>query len=332
MTFPVTLLNDLASNAVVADAVHLALQAGIFEHLQQPRQPAQVAATLDWQAEKTAHLLELLWSVGLLVREQEQYQTTAETRVFLCRQSERFMGDAWCFRLENFRRFGQQLATLMLQPLDAFTEQHEHDAAWADAARRQIAQEQQALTATRACEIAATLAQFHRPATLLDMGGGPGLVSVALAKRYPQLRGILNDLPLTAQVAQQNFVAAGIADRFSALSDLPDEMRFDVIWCSSFLYFVADPAQMLARFFRLLNPGGVLISVHGEIPSQPQLAAQVLPAHLPLMMRGKHVTHDGELSAQLCAAGFVLAEQRPGVDVFPLSPLTVHLAFRAAVS
>lgn len=331
MTFPVTLLNDLASKAVVADAVHLALQAGIFEHLQQPRQAAQVARTLDWQAEKTAHLLELLWSVGLLVREQDQYQTTAEARVFLCRQSERFMGDAWCFRLENFRRFGQQLATLMPQPLDAFTEQHEHDAAWAEAARRQIAQEQQALTATRACEIAATLAQFNRPATLLDMGGGPGLVSVALAQRYPHLRGILNDLPLTAQVAQQNFVAAGIDDRFSALSAIPDEMRFDVIWCSSFLYFVTEPDQMLARFFRLLNPGGVLISVHGEIPAQPQLAAQVLPAHLPLMMRGKHVTHEGELNAQLCAAGLSRVEPWQGNDVFPMSPLSVHLAFRAEV-
>ncbi|WP_437608816.1 class I SAM-dependent methyltransferase [Erwinia sp. V71] len=332
MTFPVTLLNELASSAVVADAVHLALQAGVFEHLQQPRQPQQVATTLDWQAEKTAHLLELLWSVGLLTREHGLYQTTTETRTFFCRDGGHFIGDAWCFRLENFRRFGQQLATILPQPSDVFSEQHEYDAAWADAARRQIAQEQQALTATRACEIAATLVQFDRPATLLDMGGGPGLVSIALAQRYPQLRGMLNDLPLTAQVAQQNFVAAGIADRFSAVSAIPDEQRFDVIWCSSFLYFVADPAQMLARFFRLLNPGGVLISVHGEVPAQPQRAAQMLPAHLPLMMRGKHVTHEGEMRARLDTAGFDRVEHMPGTCVFPMSPLSVHLAFRSGGS
>ncbi|MBM7341526.1 methyltransferase domain-containing protein [Pantoea coffeiphila] len=331
MTFPVRMIDRLAADSVLADSVQLALQNNLFDHLQNPLSARQLAEKLQWHADPTAHLLELLWSFQLLDRQQQQgesllYRTASAVIPYLCQQGERYMGDAWRYRLQALRGFGQQLTEMLKQPLPEYSEQLPHDAAWAAAAGGQIAQEQRALTADTACAIAATVTRFNHPARMLDMGGGPGLVSVALAQRYPQLTGVVQDLPLTAEVAQGNLVAAGVGDRFSAVSELADSDRFDIIWCSSFLHFVADPAQTLADLYRRLNPGGVLISAHARLGDDPQQVSRVLPFFLPLLMRGKHVFHHHQLTQMLTEAGFRVEDR--GEQPFPMAPLHIHCAWR----
>nr|WP_314420106.1 methyltransferase domain-containing protein [uncultured Erwinia sp.] len=330
MTFPISLIDRLAADSVLADSVQLALENHLFDHLQAPLNARQLATQLRWHADPTAHLLELLWSFQLLERQPLDgslyYRTAPAVRPYLCQQGERYMGDAWRYRLQALRGFGQQLTDMLSQPLPGYGDQLPHDAAWAAAAGGQIAQEQRALTADTACAIAATVAQFNRPARLLDMGGGPGLVSAALAQRYPQLTGVVQDLPLTAEVAQGHLVAAGVSDRFSAVSELAERDRFDIIWCSSFLHFVADPARTLAELYQRLNPGGVLISAHARLGDDPQQVNRVLPFFLPLLMRGKHVFHHDSLSQMLTDAGFRVEDR--GEQPFPMAPLHVHCAFR----
>lgn len=334
MTFPVTMIDRLAADSVLADSVQLALQHNLFDHLQISLNARQLAKQLQWHAEPTAHLLELLWSFQLLERQQREesiyYHTAPAVQPYLCQQGERYMGDAWRYRLQALRGFGQQLAEMLTQPLPEYSEQLPHDAAWAAAAAGQIAQEQRAMTTDTACAIAATVPQFNRPARMLDMGGGPGLVSAALAGRYPQLTGLVQDLPLTAEVAQGHLTAAGVHDRFSAVSELAENDRFDIIWCSSFLHFVADPARTLAELYQRLNPGGVLISAHARLGEDPQQVSRVMPFFLPLLMRGKHVFHHDSLAQMLSEAGFRVEDR--GEHPFPMAPLHVHCAFRGETS
>ena len=48
---------------------------------------------------------------------------------------------------------------------------------------------------------------------LADIGGGNGRAITAIPKKYPDMRGILFDLPGVAERARQNIQAAGVADR-----------------------------------------------------------------------------------------------------------------------
>lgn len=332
MTFPVTLIDRLAAESVLADSLHLALQHHLFDLLATPLSAEQLAEQLGWHADPTAHLLELLWSFRLLDRQPQgaslHYRSTSAVRPYFCQGGERYLGDAWCYRLQALRGFGQQLTDMLTRPLPEYSEQLPHDAAWAAAARGQIAQEQRALTADTACAIAATVAQFNRPARMLDMGGGPGLVSAALAQRFPQLTGVVQDLPLTAGVAQGHLHAAGVSDRFTAVSELAENDSFDIIWCSSFLHFVADPLQTLAGLYRRLKPGGVLISAHARLSDDPQQVSRVLPFFLPLLMRGKHVFHHDQMAQMLADVGFRVEDR--GEYAFPMAPLHIHCAFRGA--
>lgn len=315
---------------MLADCLQLALQHHLFDFLETPLSAKKLAEKVGWHAEPTAHLLELLWSFRLLDRQQEDeslhYNSSSAVRPYLCQSGERYRGDAWHYRLQALRGFGRELTGMLNQPLPQHNDQLPHDAAWAAAARGQIAQEQRALTADTACAIAATVEQFNRPARMLDMGGGPGLVSVALAQRFIQLTGVVQDLPLTAEVAMGHLHAAGVSDRFSAVSELAEDDCFDIIWCSSFLHFVDDPVQTLAKLYRRLKPGGVLISAHARLGHDPQQVSRVLPFFLPLLMRGKHVFHHGQMTQMLEAVGFRVEDR--GEYAFPMAPLHVHCAFR----
>lgn len=197
MSTVLNLIDRLAADSVLADSLDLALQQGLFDRLDRPLSASQLAREMAWHAEPVGHLLELFWSFDLLSRERDgddyRYSTPAETHSYLSKRGDRYTGDAVRYRLQTVRGFGQQLNTMLTQPLPGFSEQLPHDAAWADAANTQIAQEQRALTADTACAIAAGVPQFLRRARLLDMGGGPGLVSIALATRYPLIEGVVQD-------------------------------------------------------------------------------------------------------------------------------------------
>lgn len=55
-----------------------------------------------------------------------------------------------------------------------------------------------------------------RPLHLLDVGGGHGCYSLALARRYPLLTATVFELPRVVPVAREIIEAAGLADRVSA--------------------------------------------------------------------------------------------------------------------
>ncbi|QZN97094.1 class I SAM-dependent methyltransferase [Symbiopectobacterium purcellii] len=330
--FPTTLTDlwTLTASSIKTEAVRLALDSALFEQLAQPSTVEQFALHQQWEPQQAAALLELLWSMKLLTRDAAGYQTSAEMQAYLCQTGARYIGDSWRFRYQSLREVGQQLAALMQQTPGTPPPAARMDAGWAQAAQKQIAQEQRALTVDRACDIVSALPEFPQAKTLLDVGGGPGMIAIGLTQRHPTLQGVVFDLPQTAAVAQENIIAAGLHSRLSTASGDFNTQPFatgyaDIIWCSSFLHFVEDISTCLAQLFNALTPGGVLVAVHAEISPNQEDAAPVLPFYLPLMLRGRRVTREGELASLLGDAGFSRVETRRH-QPFPMSPLTVLIA------
>ncbi|MFT4274230.1 MAG: class I SAM-dependent methyltransferase [Pantoea sp.] len=330
MTSPLPFLDNLLAQHALSGAVALAFEQRLFDFLTRQADATQVANHFGWQPEPVEHWLRLLWSGELLQRRGAEYHTPQTAQPYLCHSGTRYIGDAWHYRQQLLQQFARKLPDLLKRSTPGWQDPLEIETAWADAAMSQIAQEQRALSGATACAIASTLADFQRPARLLDMGGGPGLITLALAERFPQLSGVVLDLPKTATVAQQNIERAGLGGRFSACSQLAESELVDIIWCSSLLYFVEDRQAMLQQLYRRLKPGGLLISAHAEVPADPVEARQVLPFFTPLMMRGYTVTQQGTLSGELQQAGFIIeAIQR--MQPFPMSPLDIHLARKARI-
>lgn len=326
---------DLTLAAVQAEALQLALAEDLFETLASPCTPATLAQMRAWQPEATRHWLTLLWSMQLLDRSRDaagewHYTSSEVARCYLASSSALDCGGAWRFRLASLRDFGAGLADgLRGQNWPAPLASGER---WAAAARGHLAREQAAVTAPAACELVAQRRATEAAWRLLDLGGGPGLVAVGLAKAFPHMRGVVFELPEAADVAAQHIAEAGLASRLEARGgDLARDgigTGYDLIWCSSVLHFVPELSACLAKLHAALKPGGELICVHAEIPEEPEAARRMLSYYLPLLWQGRRVTQAGELRQALLAQGFEVCEAQP--IALPMAPATALVARRRA--
>lgn len=330
---------DLAVAPVQADGLAAALELGIFELLATPHTPAQLADALSLHAPHTALLLELLWSMQVLERdgaddEAQRYRCTAATLQYFCRDSVAFCGDAWLYRLHALRHFATQLNTLVREGGKAAPSPGNiaNGVNWAAAAQQQIGQEQRAVTMRAALSVMQRIAPFadgNTPLRLLDVGGGPGWVAIALAQAHAGVRGCVFDWPETVAVAAANIAHAQLSDRLETVGgDLDSDDiggDYDLIWCSSVLHFVPDMTAALRKIHAALTPGGVFVCVQAEIAPTPFDAARVLPYYLPMRMLGRTVTQQGELAQLLRDTGWRQVEQYSASD-FPMAPVQVLIA------
>lgn len=327
---------DLAASAIRAQALETALALHLFEALAEPLSAVELATRKHWHAANTETLLQLLWSMDLLRRHRcahaaDRYTLEPVARQYLLTESPHFCGDAWRYRLSSLRNMAGQLRAHVEQgpQLPANGIPSANGAGWAAAARAQIGQEQQAVSAAAAMGILKGMPQLRHARRLLDLGGGAGWVAIELARQVPDLQATVFDWPETAAVAQENINASGLAERLSAQGgDLATDALggpFDLVWCSSVLHFVPDIQAVLAKILAAMAPGALLVCVHAELSATAQDAAQVMPFYLPMRMLGRHVLPEGATAALLCEAGFSQIEQFASGQ-FPMAPVQVVLA------
>lgn len=337
---------DLAAAPIQAEALNAALALGIFEHLAEPGSPDELAVRFGLNSRNTAHLLELLWGMGLLERSARPaldriggsdpvYGLAEVGRTYFLAASPAWSGDAWRYREARLRQAAgllQEQVRQGAQPdgqpvIDHVAKQ------WATAARGQLTQDQHAATVPAALEIMARVPEFATATNLLDLGGGPGWVAIELARRQRGLCGVVFDFPEAVAVATENIAASGLADRLSVLGgDLAVDAigsvgggDYDLVWCSSVLHFVPDTEAVLGKILAALRPGGALICAHAEIGDEPAAAAGVLQYYLPMLMQGRHVGHRGDMAAALRRLGFCRIETF-ACGLFPMAPLQVVVA------
>lgn len=229
-THPLQPCWDLALASVQADALATALDIGLFDALTEQSGAEEIAARLDLDPNKLEHVLELLWSMDLLERIQAhvgaastpRYRASSGATRYFVKHSPDYCGDAWTFRLRSLREFGTQLpdhlrlcANKKEPPAQVPTDQ-----CWATLARTKIVQEQAAVTVEAALAIVDRLPDLKDTRRFLDLGCGPGMVAIALARALPGCHGTVFDLPPTAAVARQNIEAAQLGTRLSVLGIL----------------------------------------------------------------------------------------------------------------
>lgn len=318
-----------------ADALNLALEHGVFAHLDQFIAAEELAQVLKWDADNTSYLLELLWSLELLECQwtcPRRYRSLPKSARYFNPNSAEYCGDALLFRHGVLRQVGLQLDELVRNGKSPPADPKLVQQGWAAAARAQIAQEQSAVTANVACEIFGAVPEFWQAQRLLDLGGGPGLVAIALAQQQHDLHAVVFEYEAAAAVAQQRILDAGLETRLSTMAGdlLVDDFGsgYDLIWCSSVLHFVPDIPALLARLYRALRPGGVLVCCHAEVHTEVSKAKRILHYYLHMRMQGRQVLPEGQLARLLEQAGFDEVQQFDEVR-FPVAPVTALIARKA---
>ncbi len=126
------------------------------------------------------------------------------------------------------------------------------------------------------------------PTRVLDLGCGPGVLTMALARVAPDAEVVAVDTneALLARV-RAHAVAEGldarvhtvVADIESPLSDHPllgGPAGSDAVWVSMVMHHVADPVAVLGEIRELLRPGGAAVLV--EFAGPPEVVGVDDPA------------------------------------------------------
>lgn len=336
-THPLQPYWDLALASVQSGALVTALDIDLFSALSEQASAEEIAARFNLDPRKLGHVLELLSSMDLLeltparVGEKvtSRYRVSSNAKQYFLKSSPDYCGDAWAFRLRSLREFGTQLPAHLQRVTDKETTpspKEPTDQCWATLARTTIVQEQTAITAKASLAVVSRLPELIDTQHFLELGGGPGMVAIALAQLLPKSHGTVFELPPTAAVAKQNIGVAQLDARLSVVGgDLTQDdigHDYDLIWCASVLHFVPDLTQTLRKIRAALLPGGLFVAIHAEIPVSATQAATVLAYYLPLLLRGHRVGRQGELTEALLAAGFNRVETFES-DQFPLAPVQV---------
>ena len=116
--------------------------------------------------------------------------------------------------------------------------------------------------------------------TVVDVGGGTGVLLAEILRTRPWVRGTLVDLPGTVARAAATFTAAGVADRVDAIG----QSFFDPLPAGADVYLLkkvlndwpdAETEAILRRCAEAARPRGQVVVISGVLPDGAQARLEI---------------------------------------------------------
>lgn len=286
-----------------------------------PRTPDEVAVALGCHAPSLARLLRAMASAGLveegLAGEYSLTLLGAQLRSDALGPLAEFVGSESQWR--PWTALGQAIRTGVPAfehvhgvGLYEHLESHKADAALYDAGVNAYTRHQARVVAQRY--------DFSRFGTVVDVGGGPGTLLLELARRFPDLHGILFDLPHVADAARERLATSGYADRIRVEAgdffvSVPHGADAYVVKHVLHNWDDAAATELLTRCAEALAPGGrVLVVENVVLPGNRPDVTRLLDLEMLVLTRGGRERTKPELRHLFYAAGLRLRESLPLVN------------------
>ncbi len=210
-------LRQMMTGYFVSQAIYVAAKLAIADHLANgPKTAAQLAEAVGAQPEPLYRLLRAVASVGVFSEDEAgRFELTplAEPLRRDVPGSQRdmvlMMGEehyhCWGALLQSVKTGERAFDAIYGMPVFEYFTANPDQGRTFDGA----------MTALNAQETDGMLAayDFSPFTTLADIGGGNGSLLVAVLRQYPNLRGLLYDLPAVIERAEAKLAEAGVAER-----------------------------------------------------------------------------------------------------------------------
>lgn len=213
---------DIWLSSVWMPALTVASELGVYEALEEaPTTSVVLARRLELKPQGTETLLRMLVALGLLAVHDGQYQLTAVAHNYLLRDSPFYWGHVWSLSIDMSSNHARLREALVIKPAipsaaaaptaDMTVEAWESGQIDDEQAGR-IARFMHSHSMAAAVGLARDVS-FDGVTRLLDVGGGSGCFSIALAQRYTDLRCTIMELPAMCRWAQKYIDDAGLGNR-----------------------------------------------------------------------------------------------------------------------
>ncbi|VUT25895.1 MAG: O-methyltransferase [Candidatus Methanolliviera sp. GoM_oil] len=306
------------------------IELGVFNHLSEPRSADAVAEAIGAHPENTRLFLDGLAASDLMVKKNGLYQNTEVTQTFLVEGSPTFMGQMFTFTVQMCNPVLNDLPKLVKEgppPPSPEADMGSEEVMLQSAIS--MANNERSGPAKQAVEIVSGLSVFQSFKKMLDLGGGPGLVGIAIVSSHPTMKGVIFDKPAMVKVAETFIKEYEMEDRMRVMGGdyLQDSIGegYDLIWASGTLNFGKDDINSLMRkIYDALNPGGVFISVHDGLTHEQTKPDIMVLNWVPMALMGQDMRFDqGEIADSMLRVGFESVRSRT-LDM-PMGPMDLDI-------
>lgn len=300
---------------------------GVFAALDEaPATAEELAGRLGFDLRGVRALLGVLAANSLLVKDQGRFQLADAARLYLLPDSPYYWGGVFL----SARRGRQhvdlkaKVETAAPSPGGALASTGWEGGEISPEMARNVTRYMQSHSLPAALGVARN-GEFKGVKRLLDVGGGSGCFSIAIAKAHPQIRCTVMELAAVGELARGYIAKAGMADRVdTATVDMfrqPWPTGYDAIFFSNIFHDWTDAmnAELAAKANSVLEPGG-RICLHEILFNDAGDGPAVAAGFSMLMLmgaKGRQYTA-AELAALLEGAGFVDVRTRPVYGYFSL--------------
>ena len=266
-------LHELAQSVEAFQLLTSALQLGFFDALEIPRDAEELADELGLNNVITEKCCNALASSGFLLHKDGRYSLSDLSKTFLLRSSPYYQGDLiGLLRKTRIERWGRIIEALQNGPVDFGRDSNSvFDANFVHAMAQGAARGglQKTIEILHGCQ------EFINARTLLDLGGGHALYSIAFAQLNPSLDVRVFDLPPVVENVTRQNISAYRADRVTAIPGdfTQDDLGegYDIIFASDILYRPRESLGfILDRIHSSLKDNGLFISKHWHIDDLSQ--------------------------------------------------------------
>jgi len=271
------LMQGYRSVQVLLTCSHL----GIFRHLAAgPGRAEKIAELTASHPEAMRRLLNAAVAEGLLIKTGGIYANSSLAATCLAEEGPLFLGNMARLEQAHYKRWGRLPEAIHTGRWPEPNRQMEEPARWV----RNFVFALYDMARASAPAIAEVLElATDRPLRLIDVGGGHGGYSMALARRYPNLTATVFELPAVAEVAREIIAGGGLNDRVTVQAGnfQQEELGhgYDVALLFGVLVSETDEGKraLLRKVHAALVPGGMVairdLLLNPDDPAQTAEAA-----------------------------------------------------------
>lgn len=246
-------------NSVKAEIFFGALELGLFTRLDTPISATELSRCTGYDVRNLTLCLDALAAVKLINKDGDSYCNTPRVLKYLSAGSSSYIGD-----LILHRRKMMNVSSLT----DRIKYGHKtyHNEIDFKRLAELTAKEMKLFRVKAFSRIADRLLKNLPHPRVLDLGGGPGLMTIEWVKRHTQASGVIFERKAVAGIARQNVIEYGVQEKIRVIDGnfLSDDIGdgYDLILASGILAFCGDRlTDIIKKLHRALNEGGCMIVV-----------------------------------------------------------------------
>ncbi len=300
----------------------------VFNVLSSPKHFEDVAKTLGTHPRNTRIFLNSLAAIDLLQKKKGLYTNSPIAQAFLVEKSPTYLGRL-LLTMKTDEQFLQSLPNLVKEGPPPTPDKPSFSVEEFVKAVTIMSDFEKSGYAQEAVKILLRHPEFPSFQKMLDLGGGPGLIGMAIVDAHPRLKGVLFDLPPVVEEARRYIKEYEMEDRMEVLGgdfnlDSIGE-GYDLIWASSVLQFAVEIDAVIRKVYDALNPGGVFVSLfpfgHTKERTKPE---SIVLSLLAMALMGQEIGVDqGYVAGSMLRAGFRSVRSRK-IDTF-MGPMELDI-------